>query len=281
METLEKLAIYLDIAVAFIYIVLTAIDNIPLATGLAIPSEWILGVLVALVVSVIVTVVVLLEQRSYVERIDGIMVYVFFPRGVPEENKTLDYHRKYYHKKILVSYRKRPAQAYRLHAANTSYGWRLINKYPDLWRSMEDSIYPDPDTAKWSKEQHFELHPWSPTKSELKEITTDLNSDVFAKLEIRKKEGKLCDFRVVFLCPWYKFRSTEWPSSGKRILQKYSKKEAYGAPTHSVQLINAEILDCTTKVKWPWQTIKKWCKSNGYSYMDWRYSEEQLAEETG
>ena len=280
-ENLEKIAIYLDIVVAFIYIILTAIDSLPLASGLAVPAELIWGVLSTLIVSVIGTVVVRFRQRSYVERISGIMAYIFFPKGTPEENKTLDYSKKNFRKRLLVSFRKKPPQAYYLHAAGTSYGWKLINKYLDLWTSVEDSdIDSDQSTAKWCQKQRYELHPWGATKVELKEMTTDLNSDLLSELKKRKQEGKLRDFRIIFLCPWYKFRSSgEW--ANKRVMIKRSTNEAFDAPVHVIELVINEILDHTTKVKWPWQTIKKWCKRNGnITYKDWRYSEEQLAEET-
>jgi hypothetical protein len=282
LERLEKVAIYLDIFGVVVYIILTAIDQLLPFAGLplTIPSELIWGVLIVLIASVIITVALRFKQRSYVERIKGIMAYVFFPINTLEQDKNLDYHKQHFHKKILVSFRKNPPQAYYLHAANTSYGWRLIKKYPDLWTSVEDSIYPKPDTIEWCQKQGYELHPWSATKTELRESMADLNPDLMAKLKELKLEGKLDDFRIVFLCPWYNFHSCkEYPN--RRILQKHSTKEAYDAPDHSIELIHNEILTYTTKVKWFWQTVKCWSKRNGgYTYMDWSYSEKRLAEKT-
>ena len=111
----------------------------------------------------------------------------------------------------------------------------------------------------------------------MKHDSGDIEPQIMEKLTAYKKEGKLDDFRIVFLCPWYKyFNSIDLPS--KAILQKHSRNmEAYDPPQIWYQLIKYGLLAFTIKVKWPWQTIKSWCKNNGYTYFDWPYSERQLA----
>jgi hypothetical protein len=278
LEGLEKVAIYLDISAALVYIIFTAINSLA-GLNLKIPTDLIWIVLIILITSVIVTVVVRLKQRRYVMRIDGVMAYVFFPAGTLETDKTLDFHKKHCHKKLVVNFRRTPPQAYYLVDTNTSYAWKMVNKYPDMWTPVEDS-FPDQDTAKWCENNGYEFHPWSATKAELLVWALPLSSDLLAKLKERKLSGKLDDFRIVFLCPWYRFRSSG-KSSDKVILQKRSAKEVYDAPLHFVELGNNQILRSTTKVKWPWQTLKGWSKRHGgYTYMDWFYTEEQLLGET-
>lgn len=114
-----------------------------------------------------------------IERIERVHAYIFFPIGTPEENKNLDYHKKYYHKKLIVNSKTKIPQAYILPAAETCYGWRLVHKYPDLWTSEEDSIYPNPDIQKWCDERGYHLNPWSASKKEL------LESD---SLDVKSKE---------------------------------------------------------------------------------------------
>lgn len=120
----------------------------------------------------VVLIIYGLRKTGNVERIEQVQAYIFFPKGTPEEDKTLEYHEKHFHKKLVVNFKKKPPQAYRLPAANTSYGWKLIKKYPDLWISVEDPIYPDPDTQKWCEERGYGLNPWSVSKKELLEADT-------------------------------------------------------------------------------------------------------------
>jgi hypothetical protein len=139
--------------------------------------------------SVILTVTIRLWQRSYVERIENVQAYIFFPKGTPKKDQTLDYHEEHFHKRLLVSFRKNPPQAYYLPASGASFGWRLIKKYTDLWVSVEG----DPDTARWCKRHGYELHPWSPTKTELMQSLSAIDSDLLAKIKEKKRQGKLDD----------------------------------------------------------------------------------------
>lgn len=102
-------------------------------------------------------------RRGKGERIDyieGILGHLFFPAGTPEKHKTLDYHKRHYHHRIIVNHKMHPSEAY--YMTPDSDGWRFIEKYPKKWVSeiVTDKEYKidDPDfTQKWCDDKGFRL----------------------------------------------------------------------------------------------------------------------------
>lgn len=177
---LEKILTVLDIVVTVIYIALLVAERLPPSIGqITIPPELTWGFLITLVITVIITIIIRLKQRRSIERIEEVHAYVFFPVGTLEENKNLDYRGKHFHKKLIVNFKTKIPQAYYLTAADTSYGWKLIHKFPDMWTAMEDLLYPNPGTQKWCAEKGYNLNPWSASRKEL------LESD---SLDVKSKE---------------------------------------------------------------------------------------------
>lgn len=197
LSRLEKILMVLDIVVTVIYIALLVAEKLPPSTGfqIIIPPELSWGFLIVLVTSIVITIIVRYKQRRFIERIEKVHAYVFFPVGTPEENNNLDYHGKHFHKKLIVNFKTKPPQAYYLVAADTSYGWKLIHKYPDMWTSMEDSLYPNPDTHKWCEEKGYKLNPWNASKEEL--LKTDAliiePKENTKKIEEKPTATKTCD----------------------------------------------------------------------------------------
>lgn len=209
LSRLEKILMVLDIVVTVIYIALLVAERLPPSTGfqITISPELSWGFLIILVAIVTITIIVRFKQRRSIERIDGVEAFLFFPRGTLEENKTLDHHEKHFHKKLMVNFKQKPPQAYYLHAANTSYSWKLIQKYPDLWTSVEDSAYPDPDTQKWCEEKGYKLNSWSASKKELLKADTlivgrESIEKVEEKPDLRQTEKELLQSLYFFLEHW-------------------------------------------------------------------------------
>lgn len=191
LSRLEKAVLISELVTGFlwtIYILVQIVGWLPPSGGwqIMIPPEVNWGIFVTLTIVVIIIVIVRLGQRYSIKHIECVHAYVFFPVGTLEENKNLDYHGKHFHKKLIVNFKTKIPQAYYLTAADTSYGWKLIHKFPDMWTAMEDLLYPNPDTQKWCEEKGYKLNPWSASKEEL------LKTDVLVepKENIEKIEEK-------------------------------------------------------------------------------------------
>jgi len=111
------------------------------------------------------------EERiteRYIEDIEGIQAYIFFPPGTIRENKTLEYHEKHkLHYKLIVNLKLTPHEAYYM-SAPKSFGWRFVKKYGH-WvsekgpASLEDSDF----TRKWCEKRRWKLNPYDATKKDL------------------------------------------------------------------------------------------------------------------
>jgi hypothetical protein len=106
-----------------------------------------------------------------------------------------------------------------------------------------------------------------------------MNPELLNKIIERKREGKLKNYRLIFLCSWYRsiVSAPNFPS--KALLLDLENKKTYEAPLHSLELLENELLDFTTQVKFPWETLKNWSKRKGYDFVSRRYFEEELAGE--
>ena len=98
------------------------------------------------------------EKMREIEKIDGVNAYVFFPVETPDENRTLNYHSKYLHKRLIVNLKTEPPKAYFMTASKDSYGWQLIKKYSSMWVSelhydLENKYF----TKQWCKAKGYTL----------------------------------------------------------------------------------------------------------------------------
>jgi len=112
------------------------------------------------------------NMKQDVEYVEGIQAHLFFPVGTPEEHKTLDYHKKYLHHRLIVNHKTNPPKAY--YMTPGSYGWEFIRKYPHRWVSeiVSSDIYlDDPNfTKRWCDEKGYKLKPWTADKKDLIEV---------------------------------------------------------------------------------------------------------------
>ena len=207
LEPLEKLAIYLDIFAASVYIILAAINSI-MGFHLKIPSDILWAILIVLIISVIATLIISFKQRSSIVRLNGVMAYLFFPEHITKDERTLEYHKKHFHKKIIVNLNKNPAQAYYLSDSEKNYPWKMISKYDDLWTPITDENYPNAEVTTWCKDKEYHFNPWSASKLELFDSFPSLNSELLTILKERQQNGKFDNLRIVFLVPWYRFHSS-------------------------------------------------------------------------
>jgi len=129
----------------------------------------------------------------------------------------------------------------------------------------------------WCQKQGYSLQSWNPRKEHLADHISNLAPDILNQLKAKKVETRR-NYGVIFLCPWYR----QQPNlEDKIILVKRKTHEAFTAPIHHGELAYYELVDVTSKVKMPWQTIKQWCKhhdkeNGGYKYVDRTYMEEEM-----
>lgn len=196
--------------IAFVLTVVASsiIDRLIDYSGQILPSmmDFILSdiiLIVGLIVGGLLIALGIWKSEFKVKRIDGVQAFIFWPKGIPVENKTLDYHRKHFHKKLIVNFKTTPPEAYYLVASKTSYSWKLIGTFSDLYTSIEDSTYPNPDTPKWCEENGYHLNPHSASEEDLKKSTENKGTEIYFKAEIlnKKKEYGKTDsvfFRTSF-----------------------------------------------------------------------------------
>ncbi|MCX6821930.1 MAG: hypothetical protein NTW30_04090 [Candidatus Aenigmarchaeota archaeon] len=123
---------------------------------------------IGIIVGIIFIIVGLKALYSKIERIDNVHVYVFFPSDTLNENKTLEYHKKHFHNKLIVNFKVNPPKAYYMNV--DSYGWKMIKKYQDMWasisqRNSEDETF----TQKWCMKKGCILIPRVAIKKDLLE----------------------------------------------------------------------------------------------------------------
>jgi hypothetical protein len=108
-----------------------------------------------------------------VEEIEGIQIHLFFPNGtlIPKiAREAVDYHAKNLRYKLIVNSKTEPYEAwYMSHPA--SYGWRLLEKFPDSyvseWYNAGTRTQDDEVTAKWCTKKKFKLIPQDAKKGDL------------------------------------------------------------------------------------------------------------------
>ena len=233
MERLEKTAIILDIIGVLIYIILTAIDRLSPLSGsqIPVPPELSWSVLIALAIGIAITVIVHVRHRKYIKRIDHVEAFIFFPKDTPEVSKTLEYHQKNFHKKVIVNFKISPPEAYYLHASDKSYGWRLIQKYTNIWRSEVDTGF---SIEKWCTDKEFHLNPWDASKDELESTSLDASINKLG-------DHDLDDYKIIYLYPWYTFTLSKLERllgpSKKRVLLKISTNQAFETMFGDLKLI--------------------------------------------
>jgi hypothetical protein len=90
--------------------------------------------------------------------------------------------------------------------------------------------------------------------------------DLLEKLKRRAAETKLKNYQIIFLFPKYcwffRFRKVEekaWPPS-RRILADYSTKEAFAAPSETMDLWRNRIISLDVCTPRPTEDISGWCK---------------------
>ncbi len=117
-----------------------------------------------------------------IKRVEGVQAHVFFPVGTPDALKTLKYHKEHYHHRLIINHKTTLPKAYFL--PTDSFGWKLIEKYPDIWVSEDD---PNPHDAKfteeWCKANGFHLVQKTATKYDLRETTLVKNQTSTSLLE--------------------------------------------------------------------------------------------------
>lgn len=106
-------------------------------------------------------------KNKPVDYVEGVQAYLFFPEGIPDEKRTLDYHAKNLRYRLIVNLNMKPPKAYYL--TPDSDGWKFIEKYPHKWVSqiLPSQELNDSLAAKWCAEKGFELKPWVAEKKHL------------------------------------------------------------------------------------------------------------------
>ena len=130
--------------------------NLLLPTILAVSISDII-LIIGIIVAVILIIVVY-KLKSDIERIDKVEAFIFFPKGTLNKNRTLNYHKKHLHNKLIVNFKTKPPKAYYLTRDSCSYGWRLIKKYPNMWISqLHSNSESGTFTNKWCKQKGYTL----------------------------------------------------------------------------------------------------------------------------
>jgi len=220
-----------------------------------------------------------LKRKMSIQWIEGIQGYVFFPKGTLEEHKTLDFHTKHFHHKLIINHKTKPSNAYYMTAPD-SYGWKFVNKY-HRWVSeivsREEYSIDDPNfTREWCKEKGYKLNPWDATKKNLLETRVS-EPQIVSKLKGRR----LNDLEIEWLYPWYSGLHTRMRKHPprKRLLRKFSTKETFKAPDHDIELTNNNIISKDNAIMRPWDSVERWSKRQHYNYVKRRYSEDELMSE--
>jgi hypothetical protein len=86
------------------------------------------------------------------------------------------------------------------------------------------------------------------------------------------------DLRLINLYPWYcrLFTSMQRRSAPKRVLFKLSNHQAFEAPIYSDALADNFAVDRQNYAKRPFDSLKRWCKRQGYNYNPRHFTETEL-----
>jgi len=103
-----------------------AFQFLPYLSSIKIPSFIIGTLLLVLAFSFVVLMIAYFRRRSFVEHMNGIMAFLFFPEQTPEAAKTLEYHQKYLNKRLIVNLKKDPSLAFNLSASILPMAGRLF-----------------------------------------------------------------------------------------------------------------------------------------------------------
>jgi hypothetical protein len=110
------------------------------------------------------------DEKAEIGFIEGVSAYLFFPPGIPREQRTLDYHRKHLRHRLIVNYNTKPPEAYYLPV--NSYGWKFIEKFSGAWISevVDAPGYSIDDpgfTERWCKGKSYQLISRTASKKDL------------------------------------------------------------------------------------------------------------------
>jgi hypothetical protein len=131
-----------------------------------------------------------------------------------------------------------------------------------------------------------ELGLWLKQNGSLVLAEPKLEPDLLERLKKRKLEGKLDDFQIVFLYPWYswflKFLHIDVVKKGfppyRRVLANLRTKEAFFAPPTCIDLYDKKIVGGVHYLPRPWESTAKFCKRfRGWAFQHEEFTAEKLA----
>jgi hypothetical protein len=100
---------------------------------------------------------------------------------------------------------------------------------------------------------------------------------------VSKLRGRrLDDLEMYWLYPWYHYllpSSMRKNPPRKRLLRKFSKKKTFNYPSHDIELVENNIISKDTKIMLPWDSLESWSNRHHYTYIDRKYSEDELMKE--
>ena len=172
MSRLEKVGLTVTIIAGIIGIIAGAIyivDYLGVPFPITISTNILWAILIASLIIVVSFISIRLKRWMSIECIEGVQVFLFFPKETPLENKTLKYHEKYFHHKLIINFNRDPPKAYFMQAPY-SYGWKFAKKCGWVSEIVSYKTYSKDDPnfgEKWCKEHGYELKPWKASKEEL------------------------------------------------------------------------------------------------------------------
>ncbi len=134
------------------------------------------------------------------------------------------------------------------------------------------------------KKQHYKINSTYPSLEELglyvkwnKKLTT--TEDV--QMVIKLRGHKLDDWRLIYLYPLHRyihmwFRKTP-PNA--RLLLKVSINQTFIPPPNDLELVYKRIIQHYSKIKYPFESVKRWSERHNYEYMGRSINEEELINE--
>lgn len=145
------------------------IDYFGVPFFITIPLDVLYIILVVCTLIIITFAVIRLKRSMSIDTIEGIQVFLFFPKGTPEKHKTLEYHRKHLHHKLIVNFKTEIPNAYYMPALY-SYGGKYAKKFG--WVSeivtLENYSIDDPDfSEEWCKKRGYKLNPRTASRKDL------------------------------------------------------------------------------------------------------------------
>jgi hypothetical protein len=130
-----------------------------------------------------------------------------------------------------------------------------------------------------------ELGLWIKPNGSLALIEPELKPEMLERLETCKRKGKLKNYEIAFLNPWYcwilrsQFFIRQAYPPNKRIIANLSTKEAFGAPYENLDIIKHNLISHNSYSPRPTEDISKWCKrKKGCTFKQRTLTVEELAE---